>query len=284
MANSGWSWHLFTAPAIWISWWLNVPVVINYRGGEAEAFFQNSIRWINPSLAKVDCIAVPSSFLQAVFQKFGLETVIVPNIIDLERFGRTKPKKLNTERPHIIVCRNLEAIYDVATAVRAFSLIAPEIPGATLSVAGEGPEGEALRALVADLGIVSQVTFTGRLDVEAMMRLYHSADLMLNASRVDNMPNALLESMAAGVPIVTTDAGGIPHMVEQGVTAELVAIGDWKMMAEKSLAILNDQQQHANLAEACEAAVDVYQWNSVKPLWLQIYGRIAKPSVEKAAN
>ncbi len=259
-----------------------MPVVVNYRGGEAEVFLQKSIRWIRPSLERVSRIVVPSGFLKAVFQKFDIETAIVPNIIDLNRFRRDKCKELNQEAPHIIVCRNLEPIYDVATALKGFAVIAAELPEAVLSVAGEGPDHTALIALAMELGVDSQVTFTGRLNVEEMINLYHSADLMLNASRVDNMPNALLESMAAGVPIVTTDAGGIPHMVEQGVTAELVAIGDWNAMGEKSLAILQDQQRHTELAEACIKAVEIYQWDSVKPQWQQVYNDAGKSMSDKA--
>lgn len=279
MANSGWSWHLYTAPAIWIAWWLKVPVVINYRGGEAETFFQRSIRWVRPSIEKVGCIAVPSGFLQSVFSGFGMDTTIVPNIIDLERFKCSGDKVLNREAPHIVVCRNLEPIYDVATAVRAFSLILSQIPGSRLSVAGEGPDRQMLEALTRELSINDSVKFTGRLDLDGMQHLYASADLMLNASRVDNMPNALLEAMSAGVPIVTTDAGGIPYMVEQGKTAYLISVGDWKSMGEAAATILSDSEQHANLARACTDGVSIYQWESVKPMWMQVYAETCNLTV-----
>lgn len=126
MANSGWSWHLFSAPAIWIGYLKNKPVVINYRGGEAEAFFNKSIFWVRPSLKRTNAIIVPSAFLKHIFNKQGFEVTIVPNIIDLDRFAAQThewnlPKIEN--RPHIILTRNLESIYDNATAIRAFSIV-----------------------------------------------------------------------------------------------------------------------------------------------------------------
>lgn len=71
MANSGWSWHLFSAPAIWIAWILNKPLLVNYRGGHAEAFFKKSFHWVRPSLNRSKGIIVPSSYLQDVFGQWG---------------------------------------------------------------------------------------------------------------------------------------------------------------------------------------------------------------------
>ncbi|MEK6735323.1 MAG: glycosyltransferase, partial [Pseudomonadota bacterium] len=121
MANSGWSWHLFAAPAIWIAWFKGKPVVVNYRGGEAEAFFQQSFSWVKPSLLRTHAIIVPSDFLKAVFAKNGFSATIVPNIIDLTKFSaNTRHKTIHDpDFPHIIVTRNLESIYDNATAIRA---------------------------------------------------------------------------------------------------------------------------------------------------------------------
>ena len=67
MANSGWSWHLVAAPAIWIARARGVPVIVNYRGGEAAAFLERSVRWVRPSLAAANLLAVPSEFLSEVF-------------------------------------------------------------------------------------------------------------------------------------------------------------------------------------------------------------------------
>ncbi len=92
MANSGWSWQLFTAPAVWIAWMRNTPVIINYRGGEAREYLSESIRWVRPTLKRADGIIVPSGFLQEVFMEFGVGTEIIPNIIDLDRF-RSCPQR-----------------------------------------------------------------------------------------------------------------------------------------------------------------------------------------------
>lgn len=274
MANSGWSWHLYAAPVIWMAHLKKVPVVVNYRGGEADVFFTKSIAWVRPSLRRVAKVVVPSGFLEHVFSHFNIPSSVVPNIIDLERFLGDEKRTLNKASPHFIVCRNLEAIYDVGTALKAFSSIVAAYPQARLTIAGEGPERDALEQQVADLGIQAQVVFTGRLDPEKMASLYMAADIMLNTSRVDNMPNALLEAMSAGVPIVSTDAGGIPYMVEHEQTALLRPIGDWEGIADAALMLLTQDNVYQRLSDNGVKDVFRYRWESVKPLWLTLYAEV----------
>ena len=271
MANSGWSWHLFSMPVIWIAHFQKVPVIVNYRGGEAAEFFGKAIRWVRPSMLRANKVVVPSGFLEKIFSDYKIESTVVPNIIDLTRFSRTEDRPLNKFSPHFIVCRNLECIYDVATSIRAFSKILGQIPEARLTIAGEGPERTVLEQLTKDLGAEPQTTFAGRLDPDEMASLYSSADIMLNTSRVDNMPNALLEAMSAGVPIVSTDAGGIPYMVENGETALLRSIGDWQGIAESALNLIDDDSLYQKISNKSLSDVYRYRWDSVKSLWMHIY-------------
>ncbi|HEX6136691.1 MAG TPA: glycosyltransferase family 4 protein, partial [Casimicrobiaceae bacterium] len=237
MANSGWAWHLIAAPAIWIAWLRHRPAIVNYRGGEAEAFLSRQSPLVRPTLRRARRIVVPSRFLERVFRAHGITTEIVPNIVDLARFC---PGDLHDSRWRVVVARNLEDIYDIPTALRAFSRVLENNSQAHLTVVGSGPARRALERIVGELGLRSAVTFTGRLDNERMADVYRSADVVLNPSRVDNMPISLLEAMASGVPIVSTDAGGIPDMVDDGKTALLVPVGDERAMAAAALRVLTD--------------------------------------------
>ena len=276
MANSGLSWHLFAAPAIWIARLRNIPVIVNYRGGEAQVFFQKSFRWVRPSLERTDVIIVPSGFLEAVFAQFGYATRIVPNIIDLSRFSvRSRREKTDwADAPHIVVTRNLEAIYDNATAIRAFHIVQQSVPGARLTVAGAGLEKTTLEHLVTELGLQDSIRFTGRIDNDAIAALYQSADMMINASLVDNMPISILEALASGVPVVSTDAGGIPYLVEHNRTALLVPKKDPAAMADAMLKILLSPQLANSLRASGLASLERYTWNSVKQHLLGVYRQV----------
>lgn len=279
MANSGWAWHLFASPAVWIGHLRGTPAVVNYRGGAAAAFLARQAVWVRPTLQRAAALIVPSGFLQGVFGRIGVRAEIVPNVVDLARFH---PAPARAPACHLIVTRNLESIYDIPTALRAFVRVRSVHPGATLTVAGSGPELAALQALATALGIANAVRFTGRLDNAAIADLYRDADLLLNPSTVDNAPNSLLEAMASGVPIVTTDVGGIPHLVEDGRTALMVRAGDPEAMATAALRVLDDTALAASLRAAGLAETQRYRWDSVRPLLLAAYEGAMRRSTLRA--
>lgn len=270
MANSGWSWHLFAAPAIWIARARGVPVVVNYRGGEAATFLERSQALVRWSMKRCAALAVPSGFLAEVFQRFGMPSQVVPNIVDLQRF-RPRVDGAVRQGVRLLVARNLEPIYDNATALRAFALLCRGRPDATLTVAGSGPQLAELQALAAELSVADRVTFTGRLDRDAMATAYREADVLLNPSLVDNMPNSLLEAMASGVPVVSTDVGGVPFIVTHERTALLVKAGSPEAMAAAAARVLDEPGLATALRAAGLAEVARYTWPQVAPRLAAVY-------------
>jgi glycosyltransferase involved in cell wall biosynthesis len=282
MANSGWAWHLCAAPAVWIARLRGVPVVVNYRGGEAEVFFARRGAWVRPTLRRACAIIVPSGFLQRVFEHLGFVAEIVPNIVDLSRF-HPGPPRAATRR--IIVTRNLEDIYDIPTALRAFAAIRRSHPDAALTVAGSGPCLPKLEQLVQTLDLRESVRFTGRIDNDRIADLYRDADLLLNPSLADNMPISLLEAMASGVPIVTTNVGGIPHLVTDARTALLVPPRDPAAMAAAALRVFADDGLARALASAGIESAASYTWEQVRPRLFGVYARaIGVPSLHHCAT
>lgn len=282
MANSGWAWHLCAAPAVWIARLRGVPAIVNYRGGEAEAFLGRHAAWVKPTLRRAFAVIVPSGFLQRVFEQFGVVADIVPNIVDLSRFHPGPPRAPGRR---IIVTRNLEDIYDLPTALRAFAVVRRAHPDATLTVAGSGPRLGELQQLARELDISADVRFTGRIDNERIGELYRNADLLLNPSTADNMPISLLEAMASGVPIVTTDVGGIPHLVTEARTALLVPARDPAAMAAAARRVFADEGLAASLARAGVDSAANYTWAQVRPRLFAVYARaVGVPALAHCAT
>lgn len=268
-ANSGWAWHLLAMPALRLARWRGVSVIVNYRGGLAGEFLQRAPSHVMRDLSQ-SMLVTPSAFLQRVFQQHGLTACIVPNIVDLARF---EPRLWQppSAAPRLLVARNLEKIYDIPTALRAFAQLCGRWPQARLTVAGSGPEGPALQALAAELGVAEATVFVGRVDNADMPRLYAQADLMLNPTTADNMPISVLEALASGVPVVSTNAGGVPDIVVNGETAMLVPVGDAAAMAAAAAAVLEDPALALRLRDQGLAEVAQYAWPQVRERWRQAY-------------
>lgn len=285
MANSGWSWHLYAAPAIWLGRLRGVRVVVSYHGGEAREFLTRSSRWVLPTLRRSESLIVPSPYLQQVFEAFECASIVVPNVVDLGHFHPTSGGKLppvRTDNPWhetdacsrdivLFVPRNLERIYGVETALRALAILIRTVPKARMVIAGSGAEENSLRHLAGLLALEERVEFTGRLDREQMAARYRTASVVLNPSTVDNAPVSLLEALASGVPVVTTDVGGIPFIVEHGRTALLVPPGDPKAMAEAALRVLSDSDLAQRLRSEGLAEAKRYGWSHVRESLARVY-------------
>jgi glycosyltransferase involved in cell wall biosynthesis len=276
MANSGWAWFLLAAPAIEAAVRDGVPVLVNYRGGLAHEFLQRSGKRVLPVLRRADALVVPSPFLQEVFAAHGVKARIIPNIVDLETFSPAgRPLARPEGRAHIVISRNLEALYGIDTALRAVALLRGRVPNVRLSIAGSGPERAELERLSSLLGLTDIVRFTGRLELGEMAKLYRDADLVLNPSRADNTPNSLLEAAACGVPIVSTDVGGVPYLVQHGVTAWLVPVDAPDEMAEGITRVLDEPDLRNTLCANASALARSCSWPAVKQQWLDLYEQLA---------
>ena len=265
------SFVLAPTPAILIGKIYGRKVLLNYHSGEAEDHLQRWRRTAIPTIRLVDVVVVPSEYLVRVFGQFGLAAVPIYNVIDTGRFrfrDRVPP------RPVFLSNRNLETHYGVDRVLRAFSIIQEQIPDATLNVVGEGSQRRPLEALAKELGL-RNTTFAGRVDPASIADSYDAADVYLNGSEIDNQPLSLLEAFACGLPIVTTDAGGIPDIVTNGRTGMIVPRGDYRQMAERAMQLLTDASLTRRLVEEGRRECVKYSWKAVRQLWLTTYHRLA---------
>jgi glycosyltransferase involved in cell wall biosynthesis len=217
-------------------------------------------------------IVVPSEYLVRIFAKFGYETVAIFNLIDLDRFEYRERTNL---RPVFLSNRNLEAHYGVDDLLRAFAYIQREIPGAVLTVVGDGSQRNALENLASALHLAN-TNFTGRVEHDEINRHYSAVDIYLNASKVDNQPLSILEAFACGLPVVTTDAGGIPDIVTDEITGFLVPVGDHESLAKRALHLLTHQELAAPMIESGRAECTKYTWSVVGPEWVNVYHSVAE--------
>jgi glycosyltransferase involved in cell wall biosynthesis len=272
---SYWSFLLAPFPAMVVGRLYGKQVLLNYRSGEADDHLTRWRRTAVPGMRLAHAIVVPSAYLVDVFSRHGLRATSIFNFVEVDRIPyRPRPRP----RPVFLSNRNFEPLYNVACVLRAFARVQGEVPEASLIVAGDGSQRVMLERLAAELG-VSNVTFVGRRQPNEMQALYGQADVYLNAPDIDNMPNSILEAFAAGLPVVTSDAGGIPYIVDHDRNGLVVPRGNDAALAAAALRVLREPGLADRLsATARQDCLSHYVWSSVGTDWAQLYRSLAAAS------
>jgi len=273
------SFLLAPLPAVSVARLFGRPVVMNYRSGEAPDHLKRSAI-ARRTLRAVERNAVPSRFLKDVFAEFGIDAEIIPNIVDVERFAFRVRDPL---RPNVLSTRNFEPLYNVACSLRAFRLVQNRYPEATFTLVGAGSQDESLRQLAAGLDL-RHVRFAGRVPPGDIWRYYAEADIYLQTPNIDNMPASVLEAFASGCPVVSTNAGGVPAILTDGVHGLLVGCDDHEAAAARMLALLSDGLLVARLTAAARASCEQYRWTAVRARWVDLYTRMAASVPFRAAD
>jgi glycosyltransferase involved in cell wall biosynthesis len=269
--------YLFSAaPAILVAKLYGKKSILNYRSGEAEDHLKNWKLTAIPIIRLSDAIIVPSGYLVEVFASFGLKAQAINNIVELDRFSFRERRPL---RPVFLVSRLLEPLYNVACVLRAFAIIQEKFPGASLTVAADGWLRPQLEALAQELRL-RQTKFIGFVTFAEMPGLYDSTDIYLTATDIDNMPSSITECMASGVPVVTTDAGGIPYIVSHEKTCLMVSRNDHEAMAAAAIRLLNDHDLASSIARNAREASRTFTWPVVRDQWINLYRELVEDHLE----
>jgi glycosyltransferase involved in cell wall biosynthesis len=258
---------------------LGKPVLMNYRSGAAPDHLRRSAI-ARATLRRVDRNAVPSRFLRDVFASFDIRSHVIPNIVDVERFRFRRRERL---RPRLLSTRNFETLYNLPCTLRAFRLVQDRYPDAQLVLVGGGSQDAAIRRLAAELNLAN-VTFAGRVKPDDIWRYYAETDIYLQTPDIDNMPTSVLEAYASGCPVVSSNAGGVPAILTDGVNGMLVPCGDHQAAADAILRLLDEPELARSIADAAFEGCSGYQWASVRRQWVDLYRGMVEPHFAAAAT
>jgi glycosyltransferase involved in cell wall biosynthesis len=253
-------------PAVLVARLLGRPVILNYRSGQAPDHLARSrvARW---TLRAVQRNVVPSRFLVGVFAAFGIDASVIPNMVDCSRFRFRERTAL---RPRILSTRNFEGLYNVACTIRAFHLVQERFPDATLTLVGGGAEEARLRALVHELRL-NGVTFTGQVGPDDIAALYDDHDIYLQSPDIDNMPTSVIEAFACGLPVVSTEAGGVPAILTHREHGLMAPLGDYQTLGRHILDLLTDPDTAHQYTLAARESIQGCTWSGVRDQWLRAY-------------
>jgi len=266
------------------SWWGFMPavlglmagrwgkrLVVTYHGGEAATFMARYGRFARSILGRYHVLLTLTPTQADIFRSYGLKPQIIPNIIPLDRF-HFRPR--GPLVPNILWLRHFEPRYRPQDALAVFSRILHTYPRASMTMVGGGKLLEAIQAQAKSEGL-SNITFTGPLSMHSLPAQYDKADIFLNTSAVDNLPLSLIEASASGLPIVSTNAGAIPDLIQHGENGLLAPVGDVEALADAILKLLDDAALARRLSLAARENAARFSQQHVMAQLARVYGLTA---------
>jgi glycosyltransferase involved in cell wall biosynthesis len=212
-------------------------------------------------------VTAPSAYLAERLRPFRSDLLVLPNGIDLNAY----PFRLRiAPRPRLIWLRAFHQVYNPVLAVRTLAALDARVPGAELIMVGPDRNDGALaeaRAEARRLGVAGRVQFHGGVPKKDVPDWLNQGDIFLNTSSVDNTPVSVLEAMASGNCIVSTDVGGVPFLLTHGTNALLVPPDNPTAMASAVETILRDRKLAARLSAKARTAAEIFDWESILPRW-----------------
>ncbi|MBA3343151.1 MAG: N-acetyl-alpha-D-glucosaminyl L-malate synthase BshA [Gemmatimonadaceae bacterium] len=230
------------------------------------------------SIEKSDRLTAVSEFLRReTYNAFGctacdvavIHNFIDPDVYDRAKYPPTLKEQLGQSKPLLMHISNFRRVKRVRDVVQIFARVNAEIPSRLVMV-GDGPDRPAAEDEVRQLGLDSSVYFLGKLDVVAP--LLASADLFLLPTQSESFGLSALEALASGVPVIGTNAGGLPEVVRDGETGVLCGVGDIEGMSAAALSILLDRERWTAMsALGAEDARTRFSLNAIVSQYEHLY-------------
>ena len=273
------SFALWTMPALFFGRLYGKKLILNYHDGQADQHLRDwkSARRI---IAWADRLVTPSFFLVDIFASHGIQAQSIFNIVDTNRFTF---RERSVPRPIFMTNRILEPLYNVDCILRAFAIIQQRYPEATLTIAHDGVCRPGLEKLAQELGL-RNTKFIGKVPHTQVAELYNAADIYLTSPNIDCMPVSLLECFASGLPIVATEAGGIPYISKDRESALLVPINDHEALAARSMELIETDGLAKRITDGGRIEVRKYDWEPVQAQWAALYEELAAEQVAKGSK
>ena len=261
---------LYARLASWLARRHGKRVVLVLHGGALPTLVRRKPERVRRVLARADAIVAPSLFLaREVAAPLGFAAAVIPNPVDVDR-GAFRPR--GPLEPRLVWVRAFERTYRPALAVEVLARVARAHPEASLVMVGPDKDGslEVTKARAAALGVASQVAFPGLVDAGAVCAHLDAADLFLNTTDVDNAPRSVVEAMAQGLCVVSTDVGGLRDLLADGGNALLVPPNDAAAMAAAVERLLADGGLARRLSTGARRAADGFRPDAVARAWLDV--------------
>lgn len=263
----------YSSSAFWYAWLsailcrlLGIKYIHILHGGSLPSRLQRSKRFCNQIFLHSHANVAVSGYLKDAFDKAGYPAVVIPNNIDISLYPFKKRKEL---KPLLLWVRSFHKQYNPNMSADVLALLVRDYPDAKLCMVGPDKDGsmEEFKNYCSSLGISGHIKIMGLLSKPEWHKLSEKYDIFINTTNVDNTPVSVIEAMALGLPVVSTNVGGIPFLLEDKKDALLVEKGNVQAMYKAIKLLIENPSLSSAIAQNARTKAESFDWEVVKEQW-----------------
>lgn len=248
----------------------SIPYISILRGGNLKTRLDNSPRMCRLVFRNAAILVAPSAFLLSVFMEHGYSNVVtIPNTIDISQYVFTQRTAANCR---LLWVRAFKQLYNPRMAIDVLKELLKSYPDAELCMVGPDIDGSLIecRKYAQESKIDHKITFTGKLSKTEWHKISQNYDIFINTASIDNTPVSVIEAMALGLPVISTNVGGISYLltdrknsllVKDGAVSDMVA--SVKMLTEQPVLV-------ERLVESARDTAEQFDWSKIKFKWIEV--------------
>ena len=243
-----------------------IPIL---RGGDLPQRLDRNPRFSRMIFKNSHANVAPSGYLKHEFEKRGYRTEFIPNILDISQYPY---KERDPVRPRLLYVRAFAKHYNPGLAVEVLKKLKEKYPEAELCMVGPDKDGTMaeVKQLAKDYGLSDSVRFTGVLPKPEWHKLSEDYDIFINTTNVDNTPVSVMEAMALGLPVVSTNVGGLPYLIEDGRDGILVEPNSPDAFAAAVEDLIENPAKAVSLSRNARRKAESFDWQEVRRKWLEL--------------
>jgi glycosyltransferase involved in cell wall biosynthesis len=269
---------LWAEAACWLLRRLNKPFILTLHGGNLPVFAHRHAKRVRHLLAAAAAVTTPSRYLleQMGVYRGGLRLLL--NALELNRYEFHLREQA---KPTLTWLRAFHEIYNPSLAPRVAGLLAAKFPEVQLTMIGpDKGDGSLQRTQEAASLRKVQLILPGGVPKEKVAPWLNRADIFLNTTNVDNAPVSVVEAMACGLCVVSTNAGGLPYLLEEGHNALLVPRDNAEAMTGAVNRLITNPELARKLSQNSRAKAEEHDWSRILPQWQELFRAVSQSGRE----
>lgn len=250
-----------------------VPFCLALHGGDLPVYFKKHKKLVTHLFNQANVLVAPSNYLKSFFEESGFSNlVMIPNSLEIDKFPFKQRKKCNNR---LIWIRAFHEIYNPTMAVRTLYRLVQVNPKVHLTMVGPSFDNSIndVKKLIEVFELQENITLLGKVTTDEWVNLAQEHDVFINTSNKDNLPYSILEAMALGLPVVSTNVGGLPFLLNHEENSFLCDPNDDANMAQFILQLQNSEQKSLQLSTKARETAVLYSWTNVQIQWAQLINK-----------